>query len=321
MNAFTLIIAGISLGSLYALVALGLVLIYRTQGIVNFAHGEILMVGAFIGYTAFELIKLPYPLAFVAAILLGGFLGALIERLVFRRVAAQSHATLAMVAVGLSVLLKGGARLPFGSDVYTFPPAFGGAGPIQIGPALVAPQNLLITGVAIVRERERGTLEQLIVTPLDKTSLMLGKILPFVLVGYVQMTVILILGKLLFDIPIRGSLVLLYVITFGFIVANLGIGLLISTLVGTQVQAMQLGFFTMLPNILLSGFMFPRVAMPKPAQWLGAALPLTYYLEVLRGILLKDVGLEYLWRDAVILFGFAVVLVTLSVRRFSKTVD
>jgi ABC-2 type transport system permease protein len=180
---------------------------------------------------------------------------------------------------------------------------------------------MLITGVAIVRERERGTLEQLIVTPLDKTSLMLGKILPFVLVGYVQMTVVLVLGKLLFDIPIRGSLVLLYVITLGFIVANLGVGLLISTLVGTQAQAMQLGFFMLLPNILLSGFMFPRVAMPEPAQWLGALLPLTYYLEVLRGILLKDVGLEYLWKDALILVLFAVVLLVLSIRRFSKTID
>jgi len=180
---------------------------------------------------------------------------------------------------------------------------------------------LLITSMAIVRERERGTLEQLIVTPLSKTSLMLGKILPFVLVGYVQMTVILVLGKILFDIPIRGSLLLLYIVTFGFIVANLGIGLLISTLVRTQAQAMQLGFFMMLPNILLSGFMFPRVAMPEPAQWLGALLPLTYYLEILRGILLKGIGLEYLWRDALVLVGFAAVLVTLSVRRFSKTVD
>src|SRR5688500_3192582 len=180
---------------------------------------------------------------------------------------------------------------------------------------------LLITGVAIVRERERGTLEQLIVTPLDKTSLMLGKILPFVLVGYVQMTVILILGKLLFDIPIRGSLPLLYAITLGFIIANLGIGLLISTLVGTQLQAMQLSFFLMLPNILLSGFMFPREAMPLPAQWIGAALPLTYYLQVLRGILLKDVGLEHLWQEALVTVGFAVVLVALSVRRFSKPLD
>ena len=180
---------------------------------------------------------------------------------------------------------------------------------------------ILITGMAIVRERERGTLEQLIVTPIDKTSLMLGKILPFVLVGYVQMTVVLVLGKLLFDIPVRGSLPLLYLITFGFIVANLGVGLFFSTLVRTQVQAMQLGFFFLLPNILLSGFMFPRVAMPLVAQWLGLALPLTYYLEVLRGILLKDIGMAYLWKETLILLGFAVVLVTLSVNRFSKTIE
>ena len=124
--------------------------------------------------------------------------------------------------------------------------------------------------MSIVRERERGTLEQLIVTPIDKTSLMLGKIVPFVLVGYVQMTVILLLGRLLFDVPVRGSLPLLYLLTFAFIVASLGIGLFISTLVRTQAQAMQLGFFFLLPNILLSGFMFPREAMPVVAQWLGA---------------------------------------------------
>jgi branched-chain amino acid transport system permease protein len=150
MTTLTLIIAGLSVGSLYALVALGLVLIYRTQGIVNFAHGEILMVGAFIGYTAFELLKLPYPIAFIMAIIFGGFLGALIERTAFRRVAEQNHTTLAMVAVGMSVLLKGVARLPFGSDVYTFPPAFGTAGPIRIGPALIAPQNALAMVIAIV---------------------------------------------------------------------------------------------------------------------------------------------------------------------------
>jgi ABC-2 type transport system permease protein len=180
---------------------------------------------------------------------------------------------------------------------------------------------ILITSMAIVRERERGTLEQLIVTPIDKTSLMLGKILPFVLVGYVQMTVVLVLGKLLFDIPVRGSLPLLYLITFGFIMANLGVGLLFSTLVRTQAQAMQLGFFFLMPNILLSGFMFPRVAMPLVAQWLGLALPLTYYLDVLRGILLKDVGMAYLWKETLTLLGFAVVLVTLSVKRFSKTIE
>ena len=180
---------------------------------------------------------------------------------------------------------------------------------------------ILITSMAIVRERERGTLEQLIVTPIGKTSLMLGKIFPFVLVGYAQMTVVLVLAKLLFNVPLRGSLVELYVITFGFIIANLGVGLLVSTLVKTQTQAMQAGFFFLMPNILLSGFMFPRAAMPAPAQWLGLLLPLTYYLQVLRGILLKDIGIGFLWRQTLVLLLFAAVLIALSVRRFSKTME
>jgi ABC-2 type transport system permease protein len=180
---------------------------------------------------------------------------------------------------------------------------------------------VLITSMAIVRERERGTLEQLIVTPIDKTSLMLGKILPFLLIGYVQITVILILGRLLFRIPILGSLSLLYLLSFAFIVASLALGLLISTLVRSQVQALQLSFMFLLPNILLSGFMFPRQAMPGPAQWIGATLPLTYYLTILRGVLLKGVGLEHLWVQGLILIGFAVGLVALSVARFSKTIE
>jgi ABC-2 type transport system permease protein len=174
--------------------------------------------------------------------------------------------------------------------------------------------------MAIVRERERGTLEQLVVTPITKSSLMLGKIVPFMVVGYVQMTVILVLGKILFDIPIRGSIALLYGLTLAYIVANLALGLLVSTVTKTQVQAMQLSFFLIMPNILLSGFMFPRDAMPVPAQWLGAALPLTYYLTILRGILLKGVGITELWRETLILSAFAVGLIMLSVRRFSKTI-
>jgi ABC-2 type transport system permease protein len=180
---------------------------------------------------------------------------------------------------------------------------------------------LLITSMAVVRERERGTLEQLVVTPIGKTSIMLGKILPFLLVGYVQMTVIFILGKLLFDIPIRGSLPLLYGLTLAFIVAMLAMGLFISTIARNQVQAMQLGFFMMLPNILLSGFMFPREAMPRAAQWIGDALPLTYYLRILRGVLLRGVGIEHLWQDSLVLVGFAVLLIVFSVRRFRKTIE
>lgn len=179
----------------------------------------------------------------------------------------------------------------------------------------------LITSTAIVKERERGTLEQLIVTPISRTSLMLGKLVPFVLVGYVQMSVILALGVLFFDIPIRGSLVLLYSLALVFIVASLGVGLLISTVARSQVQAMQLSFFFMLPNILLSGYIFPRAAMPEPAQWVGAALPLTWFLDILRGVLLKGVDMRDLWTQLGVLSGSALVLLVVSVRRFSKTLD
>jgi ABC-2 type transport system permease protein len=179
---------------------------------------------------------------------------------------------------------------------------------------------IMLTAMAIVRERERGTLEQLIVTPIDKTSLMLGKIVPFALVGYVQMTVVLTLGKLLFGIPLRGSLLLLYVLSATFIVACLGYGLFVSTIARTQAQAMQMSFMFMLPNILLSGYMFPREAMPEPAQWIGLLVPLTYYLKVLRGILLKDADFGSLWPQVFALTAFAVAVISLSVRRFSKTV-
>ena len=180
---------------------------------------------------------------------------------------------------------------------------------------------IVIASIALVRERERGTLEQLVVTPIGKTSLLLGKIVPFLLVGYVQITVILLLGRVLFGVPVRGSIPQLYLAALPFIVASLAVGMFISTLVGTQAQAMQLGFFFLLPNILLSGFMFPREAMPDAAQWIGAALPLTYFLKILRGILLRGVGLEALWKEAAVLAGFATVLIALSVVRFRKSVE
>lgn len=179
---------------------------------------------------------------------------------------------------------------------------------------------LMVTGIAVVREREHGTFEQLVVTPITKPAIILGKLLPFVLVAYAQMTSVLIVGKLLFDVPVRGSIALLYVLSAPFIVANLAIGLLVSTLVKTQIQAMQLSMFFLMPNVLLSGFMFPRDAMPEAAKWLGLALPLTYYLDVLRGILLKGIGFSHLWHETLILSVFAVTLITFSVIRFSKTV-
>jgi len=180
---------------------------------------------------------------------------------------------------------------------------------------------VLVTAMAIVRERERGTLEQLIVTPITKTELMLGKIAPYVGVGIVQMTAVLFVGRYVFDVPLTGNVVLLYAIALLFVVASLAFGLVISTLVRTQQQAMQMSFFFVLPNILLSGFMFPRQAMPVVFQWVGLLLPLTHFLKILRGILLKGVGIDALWHEVVILAGFAVVLIAAAVRRFHKTLD
>jgi ABC-2 type transport system permease protein len=171
---------------------------------------------------------------------------------------------------------------------------------------------VLITAMAIVRERERGTLEQLIVTPVTKTELMLGKIAPYIGVGLVQMTTVLLAGRLVFAVPLTGSLLLLYAIALLFVIASLA---------RTQQQAMQVAFFFVLPNILLSGFMFPRQAMPQFFQWIGLLLPLTYFLKVLRGILLKGVGIASLWREVAALATFAAVLVALAVARFRKTLD
>jgi ABC-2 type transport system permease protein len=198
------------------------------------------------------------------------------------------------------------------SEVYIVPGLIG---------VLLTLTMILITSLSITRERERGTLEQLVVTPIGKTSMMLGKIIPFVLVGYVQMTVVLLLGRFLFGVPVRGSLLVLYGITFAFMMASLGLGLFVSTVARTQAQAMQLGFMLLLPNILLSGFMFPREAMPAPIRWASALLPLTHYLQVLRGVLLRDAALPSLLPDAAVLLLMAAVIVGLSVSRFSKTID
>lgn len=178
---------------------------------------------------------------------------------------------------------------------------------------------VLVASMAVVRERERGTLEQLVVTPISRTGLMLGKLVPFLIVGYVQMFVVLLLGRLLFRIPVEGSVALLSLLALPFILASLAIGLLVSTVVQTQAQAMQLGFFFLLPNILLSGFMFPIAAMPRAAQWFSALLPLTYFLEIVRGILLRGVGLSHLVLPTVVLTGFTVVLFTLATARFRKS--
>ena len=180
---------------------------------------------------------------------------------------------------------------------------------------------MIVTSMAIVRERERGTLEQLIVTPLTRGEIMLGKIAPYVLVGYVQMTAVLLIGRLVFNVPIRGSLWLIYAESMLFIIGNLGLGLFISTLARTQAQAMQVSYFFVMPNILLSGFMFPREGMPIIPREIGLVFPLTYYLQVLRGIVLKGVGLKELWPQPLALVGFALLYFTFSVRRFRKSLE
>lgn len=177
---------------------------------------------------------------------------------------------------------------------------------------------VMLTSMAIARERERGTLEQLIVSPIKSVELVIGKIVPFIAIGYVQMTLILTAGRVVFDVPILGSLPLLYALAFMFIAANLAVGLVFSTLAATQQQAMQMSFFFLLPNILLSGFMFPFEAMPKPAQLLSTALPLTHFLRIVRAITLKGGDFSDVHGELVWLSGILVVLVTLSSLRFRK---
>ena len=234
--------------------------------------------------------------------------------------AAMSGAQLAAAMRAQEILSeRGRLRLPLEMTVRPwYNPA--GRSAVFIVPGIVGVlltvTMTIITSGAIVRERERGTLEQLIVTPIGKTSLMMGKLVPFVLVGYLQMTVVLLLAWAIFDVPLVGSIPLLYALASTFIAASLGVGLLVST-----VARNQMSFFFMLPNILLSGYMFPREAMPDLARWIGLALPLTYFLKVLRGILLKGSGLAELWREVATLAGMATLLVAVSVRRFHKTIE
>jgi ABC-2 type transport system permease protein len=179
---------------------------------------------------------------------------------------------------------------------------------------------VMITSMAIVRERERGTLEQLIVTPMKTWELMLGKIIPYIFVGYVQATVALLVGIVVFDLPVRGSLGLLYLLTSWFIIASLALGVLISTLAKTQMQAMQMSFFIFLPSVLLSGFMFPRESMPLFFNWLGTLLPLTFYLQILRGIILKGVGISVLWTQILALTLFITVVLAIAIKKFQKKI-
>lgn len=180
---------------------------------------------------------------------------------------------------------------------------------------------VMFTAVAVVRERERGNMELLIATPVSRSELMVGKVLPYAAIGLLQTTLVLLLGTWLFEVPIRGSLVDVYLAAVLLVLANLALGLLISTRARSQFQAMQMTLFLFLPSILLSGFMFPFAGMPRPVQWLAEVLPLTHFLRLVRGIMLRGASLWELWPNALALLVFIVAMMTLAILRFRKRLD
>jgi ABC-2 type transport system permease protein len=180
---------------------------------------------------------------------------------------------------------------------------------------------IMMTALAMTRERERGTMENLLATPVRPGEVMAGKIIPYIIVGYGQVAIILLAAKLLFGVPIVGSLVLLSVVLVLFMAANLAVGFTFSTLARNQMQAMQMTFFFFLPSMLLSGFMFPFRGMPEWAQWLGEVLPLTHFLRVVRGILLKGNGTAEILPDLWPIAAFLLLAAIIALKRYRETID
>lgn len=179
----------------------------------------------------------------------------------------------------------------------------------------------MFTAIAIVRERERGNMELLIATPVKPLELMIGKLVPYMVIGLLQVSIILMLGNWLFGLVVVGSYALLGFSCLVFIFANLGLGLLISTKAPNQLGAMQIFIFFFLPSILLSGFMFPYVAMPMAAQWLAEVLPMTHFLRIVRGIILRDAGFDAVWLDLSFLAGFFLFTLLLALLGFRQKLD
>ncbi|MDO5114607.1 MAG: ABC transporter permease [Synergistaceae bacterium] len=172
--------------------------------------------------------------------------------------------------------------------------------------------------MAIVRESEQGTLEQLLVTPMKVWELLLSKIIPYIIVGYVQVFIALVVGIFVFNMPFLGSLTLFYFLTFFYVVANLSLGIMISCFAQNQTQAMQMSVFIILPCVLLSGFVFPLEAMPAGFRYLGECFPITYYISLTRQIILKGGGMEHVWEDTLALIAYIAVMFTASVLMFKK---
>jgi ABC-2 type transport system permease protein len=198
-------------------------------------------------------------------------------------------------------------------------------GAYNIVPGLIAiilfQTTVSLTALSIVKERERGTIEQLIVTPIRNWELVLAKIIPYVLVSFANTILILLIGTFWFEVPIRGSLTLLFLLTGLYLLPNLGLGLLISTVAKTQQQAQLMTMPIMLPSMMLSGFIFPISSMPVFLQAVGYMLPLTYFIFILRSLVIKGAGLELLIPQTFALMAFAVVLLTLAAWRFRKSLD
>jgi ABC-2 type transport system permease protein len=180
---------------------------------------------------------------------------------------------------------------------------------------------LIFTALSVTREKERGTMENLLAMPITPVEIMLGKIVPYIMVGFVQAALIIAIGVLLFGVPVIGSLGVLAALSTLFIATNLSIGYTFSTVAQNQLQAMQMTIMWFLPNILLSGFLFPFAGMPTWAQYLGESLPLTHYLRITRSIMLKGSSLADLRFDAVALFILMLIAMTIAVRRFRRTLD
>ncbi len=182
--------------------------------------------------------------------------------------------------------------------------------------------TMTLTSLGIVKEKEIGTLEQLMVTPIRPHQLILGKLIPFTLIGFLDVIVVLALARFLFDVPLVGSLPLLFALSGLFILTTLGLGLFISTIAKSQQQAMLIAqFFFFMPFLFLSGFAFPIANMPRIIQLATYIIPLRYFLEIVRGIFLKGTGLRELWPQSLALFGIGVVVLTLSVMRFHKKLE
>lgn len=180
---------------------------------------------------------------------------------------------------------------------------------------------VMVASMALTRERERGTMESLLTTPILPVEVIIGKATPFIIVGYIQVIIVIMIATVFFKVPLIGSATLLFIVTLPFILANLFVGIMISTLAKTQLEASQISIFFFLPSMLLSGFAFPFKGMPMWAQWIGNVLPLTHFINIVRGIMLKGIGIAEVWVDLWPILIFLVVILTIALKRYRQTLD